>query len=403
MESLVKRRFLSELRQIDWSFNGASHNGAFAAIHWYPARFIPEIPGTLLGYFSNEGETVLDPFCGSGTTLTEAMRLRRRSIGIDFNPVATMIARARSDTSPGEELALEFGRLKTEIDRLSAETLLCTRGPMVAPETVLALDSDVELPSDELRAWYAAGTLRDLDTISRALRLWNPDDSFRLLASVCFSSVLRRLSSQDAHWGYVCDNVKPKRLVEKDAIAAFYERLHTFLLLRNRFLGLCFLGWIRKKHNRPIVITGDANAVLSTMGGETVDLVVTSPPYLNVTDYINSQRLSFLWLAEYDKEGIRPKEIGARYKRFRKDSLSEYVQMMRQCVRELVRLLKSGRMLVLVLGQSKSHPDYIDQLTDICEAEGLKLIDRLGRTISLQRTLAPSLRDEEILLYRKAK
>lgn len=57
----------------------------------HPARFVPELPGKYIRLFSHRGETVLDPFCGSGTTNLEALRLGRNSIGIDINPYSVRL------------------------------------------------------------------------------------------------------------------------------------------------------------------------------------------------------------------------------------------------------------------------------------------------------------------------
>jgi DNA modification methylase len=51
----------------------------------HPARFIPQVPEKFIKLFSHKGETVLDPFCGSGTTNVVALQLKRSSIGIDVN------------------------------------------------------------------------------------------------------------------------------------------------------------------------------------------------------------------------------------------------------------------------------------------------------------------------------
>jgi hypothetical protein len=323
-------------------------------------------------------------------------------MGADLNPIATLITQARTDVSPADDLAAKFMLLQAEVERRQPDVPMMGIGrSALAPTTVLALDRDTELPSDELRSWYAPGTLRHLDALSRSLRLWPPKDGFRVIATACFSSVLRRLSSQEAHWGYVCDNVKPKQLVEKDVLAVYYDRVKDFLELRQRFLGLCDKRWIRRKINRPHIATGDAGGFLETIDANSVDLIVTSPPYLNVTDYVNSQRLTFLWLARCQRESLRPSEIGARYKRFRKDSLTEYIQRMTFCIRQMARVLKKDKVLAFVLGQSKSHPECVDELARVCEAAGLHMLERLSRSISLQRTLAPSVRDEEIMLYRK--
>jgi hypothetical protein len=62
----------------------------------YPARFAPTFAREVIRSFSNEGEVVLDPFCGGGTTLLEAMSLGRRAAGMDVSTLATFIARAKT-------------------------------------------------------------------------------------------------------------------------------------------------------------------------------------------------------------------------------------------------------------------------------------------------------------------
>lgn len=66
----------------------------------HPARFIPELPAKYIKLFSHAGETVLDPFCGSGTTNVIAMQLGRNSIGIDINPysIELSLRRLRSES-----------------------------------------------------------------------------------------------------------------------------------------------------------------------------------------------------------------------------------------------------------------------------------------------------------------
>src|SRR5262249_55559426 len=61
----------------------------------YPAKFHPPVARALLERYSEPGDTVLDPFCGSGTLLVEALVSDRSSVGIDVDPVATLVSRAK--------------------------------------------------------------------------------------------------------------------------------------------------------------------------------------------------------------------------------------------------------------------------------------------------------------------
>ena len=95
MDSIIKKSYLTELQSIDWDFVGERTTDSALAFHWHPARFVPQIPSNLIGYFTEKGDTILDPFCGSGTSLVEAFRLDRKPIGIDINPVSTLITKAK--------------------------------------------------------------------------------------------------------------------------------------------------------------------------------------------------------------------------------------------------------------------------------------------------------------------
>src|SRR4051812_16843478 len=87
---MLKSSLLSRLRNIDWDFSGSFSESPFSAIHFHPGRFASQLPASLIGLLSEPGDIVLDPFMGSGTTLVEAQRLGRQSIGIDINPVACL-------------------------------------------------------------------------------------------------------------------------------------------------------------------------------------------------------------------------------------------------------------------------------------------------------------------------
>jgi site-specific DNA-methyltransferase (cytosine-N4-specific) len=87
---------VERLRELDWSFNGAKTSYLTHGLHPYPAKFIPQIPNALIQELSSVGDTVADIFCGSGTTLLEALQLKRNAIGIDANPLAALISRSKT-------------------------------------------------------------------------------------------------------------------------------------------------------------------------------------------------------------------------------------------------------------------------------------------------------------------
>lgn len=89
-----------ELEQIDWSFNGVQTDYLTHGLHGYPARMIPQIPKRLLNYWLSKGilteyDLVFDPFCGSGTTATEARLHNLNVFSTDINPFACLLSRTK--------------------------------------------------------------------------------------------------------------------------------------------------------------------------------------------------------------------------------------------------------------------------------------------------------------------
>ena len=91
-----------------WSFKEASRTDTSYlthGYHMYPAKFIPQLAARVIKENSQSGDLICDPFMGSGTTLVEAVVNGRRAYGTDINPVAVLIAKAK--TTPIEPMKLQ--------------------------------------------------------------------------------------------------------------------------------------------------------------------------------------------------------------------------------------------------------------------------------------------------------
>ena len=78
-------------------------HSSIEGIHPYPAKFVTELPRTLLNLLPLPHETaVLDPFCGSGTTLVESQRCGVPSVGVDLNPIACLMTRVKTSPLPSD-------------------------------------------------------------------------------------------------------------------------------------------------------------------------------------------------------------------------------------------------------------------------------------------------------------
>jgi hypothetical protein len=201
--------------------------------------------------------------------------------------------------------------------------------------------------AEALADWFAPGTLGQLRFLWRLIEE-KDDRSLELifwdLLFACASTEGSQTSTGGTrrhHWGWVADNVRPKMLLEHDAIQGFVERLVS--------LPLEHQDWLYE----PRVLQADARHL--PLPDNEIDLIVTSPPYISVIDYVRAQRLTYLWM-NWPFDAERATEIGARYKRRRLDAQTSYLQQMRDCWIEFSRVLKPGGRLAVVLGESRAFP-----------------------------------------------
>ena len=123
------KRISSSLSSIDWSFQTDYTGFLTHDLHPYPAKYIPQIPGTCIAQLSLPGELVFDPFGGSGTTALEAVRMGRRAISTDANAIGTLIGRVKTsnlDRSALIDIQTIRSAITTTIIDLPHPDSLCT-------------------------------------------------------------------------------------------------------------------------------------------------------------------------------------------------------------------------------------------------------------------------------------
>ena len=151
------------------------------------------------------------------------------------------------------------------------------------------------------------------------------------------------------------------------------------------------------KVERAIVKRADALEAVEEIPKRSIDLVVTSPPYFGVTDYVKAQRLSMEWFG-HDVEPLRRREIGARSKRHRRSACGDYVDEIGQIFAVIRTRLRKGGYCVVVVGQSATRRPVLRQVLDTLQSSGLQLKLDLNRRVSSQRRQAPSIKGEHLLI-----
>jgi len=121
MEIYFKHKnFVDAKIDYTWSFSDKTIKDTSYITHGYytyPAKFIPQLAERLIKENSNEGDIVIDPFMGSGTTIIEAIVNNRIGIDTDINEIANLIAKVKTTPIEDEDLATEFSKLETDLKK----------------------------------------------------------------------------------------------------------------------------------------------------------------------------------------------------------------------------------------------------------------------------------------------
>jgi tRNA G37 N-methylase Trm5 len=97
----------------------ASPHTAVYAMHKYFARRPWNVFRELIAHYSSADETILDPFCGGGVTVVESLKLRRRAVGVDVNPLATYITEMQTKPVGVDALQQAFLEVSNRVPKLS--------------------------------------------------------------------------------------------------------------------------------------------------------------------------------------------------------------------------------------------------------------------------------------------
>lgn len=256
-------------------------------LHEYKGKFNPQMPKAILNIHAiPKGSRVLDPFCGSGTSLVEAVHLGMKAYGTDINPLAVFLANTKLSSLTINPDALRIG----------------------ARSAALRL-GDIYIGSPQrreyLESWFTPEILNVIERL-RSNLLTSGNISNVLLA--CASNLLRDYSLQDPIDLRIRRRKSP--LPNKPYLEAFIEAVDLFA---SRL----------ESAQTALTETGAGQAVLldsrdlskEACKNQYFDCVLTSPPYATALPYIDTQRLSLVWLELIGPEEILPLEsklVGSR-------------------------------------------------------------------------------------------
>lgn len=397
---------LSQLMAGDLSFKGVQTGYASHNTHAFAAKFPPQLPAAFIRELTAEGEVVLDPMAGSGTTIVEAALAGRIGIGIDLDPLATKIALAK--TSP-----IHPGHAAVAAEQITshARLLLATRGEKLRDMALSQMSPDSRR---FVEYWFQPHTIAELAALVSSIRTQCVEPRVRNFFEVLLSSAIVTKSG-GVSMARDLAHSRPHRVASKRVKSA----LDLFALRAKKSLAM--LDEMRRAPGSGYTLKGNARKL--PLQDESVDLVVTSPPYANAIDYVRAHKFSLVWFG-YDVATLRehrrkyigaeigwrcgknlPGEIGPRtlHEVRQVDSrraavVERYFHEMLDALFEMYRVLKAGRAAVIVVGSSTIRGVVVPTaliLAELAEKVGFRVAAVREREIDRDRRLMPISRDSD--------
>jgi len=395
-EKIITQEYLRDFLLRDFDFHNHSSNYSTHNFHSFPAKFPPQLPKSFISEFTNEGEIVLDPMVGSGTTILEAFMLGRKSIGFDIDPLAILISRVKTTHLETSILLEEY----KEVQRIAK--LEFSNRPKLINDMELYFDFETK---EFINNWFLLSTQYELFALIKAINTVENED-IRNFFKVAFSSTIitksggvslaldlghtrphlaKKAIGPDGTIVYGSSETSTPKYLEKNIRSAFREFEKR---CENNFRSVLPSN---TKFESPIVQFGNSQNM--PIDHESVDLIVSSPPYAsNAIDYMRAHKFSLVWmgysisdlsqkrksyigseatdgyallnLPEYPEIIINRVDIKDKK---RGKVLRRYFTEMHYVLSEFFRVLKPGKLAVLVVGNTVIRE--VDTETAFCLSE----------------------------------
>lgn len=352
---------------------------------------------------------VLDPMAGSGTVLRQATDLGHRALGFDTDPLAVLMAKVWTRPFDGT----------TVITRLADQVTAEARRAQAAGQ-LNWIDDDPETAAF-VDYWFAEPQRSDLRRLAGALSrlgIKRSTAARRAAADVLRLALSRIIITKDQGISLARDtsHSRPHKVADASSVSVFpaFERSVRQLqrlIEEAPASGGCEVG------------LGDARA-LRSIGNNTIDAVLTSPPYLNAIDYMRGHRLSLVWLGYQlsDLRTIRAESIGAergadepwaaglfdeiveamgpveKMSGRHRGMVERYCEDVYRLMSEMARVLKSDGTAILIVGNSCLKGRFIRNSEGVTRAGkmvGLRLRDKVERELPRRNRYLPMPSEEE--------
>jgi len=370
-----------------------------SSVHPFPARMAPSIAMHVMSNMRGPLR-VLDPMMGSGTVLALARSNGHKAIGFDIDPLAVMISKTWTQSCNRTEV-MALAEVTFEV----AQTLV---------GEIRDADAYPAHADEETRKfidyWFDSDARQELTALSGAIDAVED----RLAQGVLWCALSRLIIAKKFGVSLAMDlsHSRPHRVFKRAPVRPFDK----FLVSVGKVLQSVLDEQTVKRGPAPSLKIGDARHL--PLKNESIDLVITSPPYLNAIDYIRCSKFSLVWMGYSisDLRKLRSESIGtevsanapkddedieriitalrvrSKLSSKHRGILAQYINDMRGSIRETSRVMRPGGKVVYVVGENTIRDTYIRTaliIRHLAKDAGLTCIGSRKRTLPANRRYLP--------------
>ena len=339
-------------------------------IHPYHGKFYYGIPQYFLTKYGQDAHNVLDPFCGSGTTLIEASLAGKKSVGVDINFLSCKISNAKTCLIDIEILKKFYS-------------------------TIINCEDDTDICFTDSEFWFTKDNYKELCKIYNGISKIKKTD-YKNVFEVILSSILKTCCNKRKVWNnvYIADNILPN-INSKISIKKMFERKCKAYFQAYQEFNI---------NDRESCIVIEKN-ILKFKPDNQFDMIITSPPYPFAVDFAKYNRLSY-YLFKQDLELAVSKETGARSKRNKKNCIEDFFKEMKKLYLHIMNLVKIGGYACMTVGdthRNNKNIEFVKWLIKLYTDHGWKLVEDTERELKKQSMPQKRIPIEHILVFKKEK